>query len=154
MTTSKLAPDMVADIRDFHEKFGLEYNGKPRMLVRELSDFRRKFMLEEFKEYCDATDDARTSLQYNEAVAPYLEQMLDGLVDLVYVALGTAHLHGFDFNEAWRRVHEANMKKVRAERPEQSKRGTTFDVVKPPGWKPSSLRDLVDDYEEPRRGEV
>jgi len=88
-------------------------------------------MNEEWQEYCDAH------------VVDDLEGMLDALVDLTYVVLGTAYLHGFDFNEAFRRVHEANMKKVRAEAKTDSKRGTAYDVVKPEGWTPPDLGDLV-----------
>ena len=119
---------MMKDIKEFHEKFGLAYNGRPRDLSKELSDFRVHFMLEELDEYRDSN---------------HLVDKLDALVDLVYVALGTAYLHGFDFDEAWRRVHEANMKKVRAEVATDSKRGSTFDVVKPDGWAPPDLSDLV-----------
>jgi len=120
--------DPFADIIDFHQKFELLYNGPPRELPRELSEFREKFMLEELTEYI-ASDK--------------LHDKLDALVDLVYVALGTAHLHGFWFNIAWRRVHEANMKKVRAQVSSDSKRGSTYDVVKPAGWTPPDLSDLV-----------
>lgn len=122
--------DMMKDIREFHEKFGLEYNGFPRLLPSDLSDFRQTFIREELTEYFNADMDG-------DKVG-----CLDALVDLVYVALGTAYLHGFDFEEAWRRVHEANMKKVRADSPEASKRGSSYDVVKPIGWTPPDLSDL------------
>jgi len=68
---------------------------------------------------------------------------LDALVDLAYVVLGTAFMHGFDFNEAWRRVHAANMQKVRATSPDVSKRNSSLDVVKPEGWTPPDLSDLT-----------
>jgi predicted HAD superfamily Cof-like phosphohydrolase len=74
-----------------------------------------------------------------------LEESLDGLVDLVYVAIGTAYMHGFDFQSAWDRVHEANMKKIRAPSAEASKRKSSFDVVKPEGWEPPTHTDLVED---------
>lgn len=141
---------MFADIKEFHKKFGLEYDGPPRLLPEELQDFRRRFLDEELTEYFTATYWARDALGHALAhrdIAEHhhqLEKAFDGLVDLVYVALGTAYLHGFDFEEGWRRVHEANMKKVRVERPEDSKRGSTFDVVKPEGWEPPSLIDLVE----------
>lgn len=65
--------------------------------------------------------------------------------------LRALHLHvavhalgcGFNFREAWRRVHEANMGKVRARRAQDSTRGSVFDVVKPPGWVAPDLSDLV-----------
>lgn len=120
--------DPVKDIEDFHKKYGLAYEGKPRHLVGDLKAFRQLFMEEELTEY---------------ALAYSLVDKLDALVDLVYVALGTAYLHGFDFREAWRRVHEANMKKIRASRANESKRGTSLDVVKPPGWQAPDLSDLA-----------
>ena len=122
---------MIADIKEFHEKFRLEYNGLPRELPGRLFDFRMGFMHEELTEYANAFDQADKTKQ------------LDALVDLVYVALGTAYLHGFDFNEAWRRVHAANMLKVRALNPTDSVRGSTYDVVKPKNWQPPNLEDLV-----------
>ena len=122
---------MIRDIADFHTKFGLAYNGKPQQLSEELSAFRIKFMQEELDEYVHST------------VTNDLEGQLDALVDLVYVALGTAYMQGFNFKEAWRRVHEANMRKVRATSEEQSKRNSSSDVVKPAGWVAPDLKDLV-----------
>jgi len=135
------------DIQNFHAKFGLEYDEGPRALPHELADFRTGFMVEELCEYI--TDDEQfhcliRSAFHSRVNRQPLEKQLDALVDLVYVALGTAYLHGFDFEEAWRRVHAANMSKVRAKRAEDSVRGSTFDVVKPPGWKAPDLSDLVD----------
>jgi predicted HAD superfamily Cof-like phosphohydrolase len=122
---------MYKDIKDFHEKFELKYEGKPRTLPRELRNFRMDFLEEELSEYALAASQGNMIGQ------------LDALVDLVYVALGTAYMHGFDFEEAWRRVHEANMKKVRAVTLKDSKRKSVYDVVKPEGWTPPDLSDLV-----------
>jgi len=114
------------DIVDFHEKFKLDYNGPPRELPDDLQRFRNQFMDEELTEYEFAVS------------LPNREKMLDGLVDLVYVAIGTAYLHGFDFDEAWRRVHEANMKKIA-----KPSIRSDYDVVKPAGWTSPDLSDLV-----------
>jgi len=116
------------DVRDFHRKFGLPSDGPARRLDDVERIFREKFMEEELKEYKEADTKA---------------DQLDALVDLCYVAIGTAVMQGFDFDEAWRRVHEANMKKVRVSSASQSKRGSTLDVVKPPGWTPPDHSDLV-----------
>lgn len=142
-------PDMLADIVAFHSRFSLTYGGPPRHLEGELGEFREKFLDEELIEYRSARGALEALLRIKDDPtraadhALYLEKQLDGLVDLVYVALGTAYLQGFDFAEAWRRVHAANMAKVRALRESDSKRGSTFDVVKPPGWKAPDLSDLV-----------
>ena len=153
-------PTEFDDVRQFHRKFELAYEGPPRALLGEplpaiareaLSEahavihatreqlgaaaglhlFRAEFLLEELLEYFDAGDAGDRAGE------------LDALVDLVYVACGTAYLHGFDFNEAWNRVHAVNLLKVRAEVPGNSKRGSSFDVVKPFGWEPACLDDLV-----------
>lgn len=143
---------MFKDVKDFHQKFGLAYESKPRLLCDEMSEFRIKFMHEELSEYIDAITKANEMLT-NASILPEakasfdgeMAKALDALVDLVYVALGTADLHGFDFETAWNRVHGANMMKVRAEKAGDSKRGTSFDVIKPPGWTAPDHTDLVED---------
>lgn len=137
------------DIRQFHEKFQLAYNGPPRDLPDDLKKFRVGFLVEELCEYISDSPTfhkvaksafaAETDMRRQP-----LEKQLDALVDLMYVLLGNAYLQGFNFREAWNRVHKANMAKVRALREEDSKRGSVYDVVKPEGWRPPDLSDLVD----------
>ena len=124
-------PDLTQDVADFQRKFDQHYDGPPRLLDDQTLEFRINFMIEEIQEYCAAVDE------------DYMEGQLDGLVDLVYVAIGTALLHGFDFKEAWRRVHERNMQKVKVAKASDSKRGYAFDIVKPEGWTAPDLSDLV-----------
>lgn len=152
----KAPPHLTRDIREFHEKFELTYKGKPRSLPIDLLTFRLKFLLEELEEYeLNATALADQLLpdfigRDDGMILINLERALDALVDLVYVALGTSYLHGFNFDEAWRRVHHANMQKVRAPSAEASEassgRGSTYDVIKPPGWEPPRHVDLVEDH--------
>jgi len=118
----------VNDIVEFSEKFGLTYRDYPRKLTEEEKRFRTVCLLEEVQEYADAID---------------MEDELDALVDLVYFALGTCYRHGYCFESAWMRVHEANMKKVRAKNKNESKRDFELDVVKPIGWEPPNLLDIV-----------
>jgi predicted HAD superfamily Cof-like phosphohydrolase len=135
----------IDDIRQFHEKFDLRYDGPARRLPDGLAAFRCKFLLEETKEYTTASremEDASIDcdiLAHDQA----MENAFDALIDLVYVALGTAYLHGFDFDAGWDRVHAANMKKVRAASATDSKRNSRHDVVKPEGWEPPVLKDLL-----------
>lgn len=156
------------DIDAFHAKFGIHYPDPPRLLPGDpprpevraalsetllelrrfgrsrdsLIAFRVGFMLEELVEYVNAHRDGE------------LAKALDALVDLLYVLLGTVHLHGFNFRRgdrdvlapifelAWQRVHAANMAKVKGTGATSS-RSASFDVVKPPGWQPPQLEDLV-----------
>lgn len=135
--------DPMRDVENFMTKFGQFYNGGPRMLPEELHNFRVGFSYEEHTEYADAWMTEEGMKTFPEHIAPNLETQLDSLVDKVYVDLGTAQLHGFDFREAWRRVHEANMKKVRAQSAEESTRHSALDVVKPEGWEKPDHSDLV-----------
>jgi len=141
---------LFRDIGRFHDKFELKPTEDPgHRLPGDVLKFRIKFMYEELGEYLEAVGMCTGS----DKVVPNVfadnhkfdaEQAFDALIDLAYVALGTAFLHRFPFNEGWDRVQEANMKKVRASSEEQSKRGSKFDVVKPEGWKPPILADLLD----------
>ena len=118
----------IDDIVEFSEKFGLTYRDYPRELPDDEKRFRIVCMFEEVQEYADAI---------------HMEDELDALVDLVYFALGTCYRHGYCFESAWKRVHEANMKKERAKNKSESKRDFELDVVKPIGWEPPDLTDIV-----------
>lgn len=147
--------DPLADIEEFHEKFGLDCQFPMGALDEETMAFRHKFLKEELYEWYQSQQMAmQTFMGRDDAeYTHHLEKTLDGLVDMAYVLFGTVYLHGFKdvFAEAWRRVHEANMKKVRAELLEDSTRGSTMDVVKPAGWEPPYLTDLVEDNDNQNR---
>jgi predicted HAD superfamily Cof-like phosphohydrolase len=67
----------------------------------------------------------------------------DALIDLVYVAMGTAHLFGYPWQDGWDEVQRANMTKQRAATADQSKRASTWDVVKPPDWTPPDIAGVL-----------
>lgn len=113
---------MWEDIKDFHKMFSLPQNELPSVLNKELYDFRYRFMYEELGEFEDAHD-------RGDVVKAF-----DALLDLVYVAMGTAYMMNVPWDEGWSHVQYANMTKKRAEKVGDSKRGSTFDVVKPEGW--------------------
>jgi predicted HAD superfamily Cof-like phosphohydrolase len=129
--------DFIADTGDFAERFGLEKQ-RSSMRDRNFTGFRIDCLHEE-------VDELETALfNHDDAGA------LDALVDLAYFLFGTVRAFDLEcvFNEAWKRVHEANLRKVRVERTDQSKRGSIFDVVKPEGWVAPDLLDLVAEEQE------
>lgn len=140
---------LAQDIFDFHEKFNLKYDGLPRPLDPELMAFRSNFIVEENNELVQSNqylfDLSRSSSATEAEIVEQLEQVLDAYVDLIYVVMGTAHMQGMTpvMSEAWRRVHRANMAKVRAKSAAASKRNSHFDVVKPKGWQPPRHVDLI-----------
>ena len=109
---------MIEDVRAFQARFDQLVPGRVTHLTRRKLDERARFLEEELHEFRRAT------------VVQDLEQQADALVDLVYVALGTAVMLGLPWDELWRDVHAANMRKVRG----TTHRGNLKDVTKPPGW--------------------
>jgi predicted HAD superfamily Cof-like phosphohydrolase len=138
---------LFRDIGRFHEKFELKPTDDPgHRLPDDVLEFRIKFMFEELQEYVDAVGGSYGCPNVSIDSAKFdAEEAFDALIDLVYVALGTAYLHRFPFNEGWDRVQAANMKKVRASGDDDplSKRKHSKDVVKPPLWEPPILKDLL-----------
>lgn len=126
-------------VGDFHRKFGLPVAGDssprctPGIVENETFLFRLQFLHEELQEL----------LQSHRAQD--LAGVADALADLVYVALGTAHLYGIPFNEVFEEVQRANMTKERAtnSNDSRSKRASSLDVVKPEGWVPPNISRIL-----------
>jgi predicted HAD superfamily Cof-like phosphohydrolase len=145
-----------ADIKEFHTKFDLAYDGPPRFLDMDLADFRHKFDMEEAIEWLKANTDGHKHVSApafadhhdDFMVRDELANCLDAAVDQMYVLIGKVYLQGLMpyFVEAWRRVHEANMAKVRSQSSADTTRDTKFDVVKPVGWTAPCHIDLVADH--------
>jgi predicted HAD superfamily Cof-like phosphohydrolase len=123
--------DMFQMVADFHKKFGLDPTEQPDFPFEEIWILKNNHMQEELNEIRAA------------AINGILEEYFDGLIDLVYVALGAAYLAGLPFEQGFLRVHLANMTKIRALRQQDSKRGSTYDIVKPPGFVAPTLTDLI-----------
>lgn len=111
---------MIKDVEAFHKKFGLLCPDVPRRLTERKINERVEFMQEELDEFLEA------------ALNGNIDGVADALVDLVYVALGTAVMMGLPWDRLWNEVHQKNMAKVRG----ITKRGHPVDVTKPPGWTP------------------
>ena len=146
---------LFRDVSAFHSKFGVETTGHTaHELPPDVLEFRGNFLLEELLEYFEAVglmvafgEDGDLSTKHQLQSKFNAEKAFDGLIDLIYVALGNAYLHRFPFNDGWQRVHEANMKKVRASGSDDprstAKRKHVLNIVKPEGWEPPKLADLL-----------
>jgi predicted HAD superfamily Cof-like phosphohydrolase len=126
------------DVGLFHQKFGIAnvyFNTPgPRECSDELLQFREDFMQEELDEY-------RLARQQGDQA-----KMFDALLDLAYVAMGTAHVQGFPWQQGWNAVQNANMQKVRARLDgSDSKRLSNFDIVKPEGWTAPDIEAILKD---------
>lgn len=91
--------DMLAMVREFHEKHGQPARMTPEVTPRNEQEFRAKLMREELKEYEDAAE------------AGDLVGMYDALLDLLYVTVGSLVSHGFPLAPGFMEVHTSNMTK-------------------------------------------
>lgn len=139
------------DVQAFHDKMGLSdvRMPEPGFPPTDFLQFRAKFMAEELKEFTDELGVHETQIQLHiDGQVTYLtteqlarlEKMGDALIDLVYVALGTADAMGLPWQKMWDEVQRANMAKELAQSAEHSLastgRGHAKDVIKPKGWTP------------------
>ena len=132
----------VGDIADMHTKFGV--NKVLRQLDRDKLEaflkFRIDFLQEELDEMRKAVVDRQAGkIDANTAA----DDTVDALIDLCVVAIGT--LNAFDVNadEAWNRVHRANMsKKVGIKESRPNPLGLP-DLIKPEGWTAPTHADNV-----------
>jgi predicted HAD superfamily Cof-like phosphohydrolase len=127
------------DVLAFHTKFEVPLSNKPSLLNDEAYNFRLNFMQEELREFVDGHYDKN------------LTKAFDSLIDLVYVAHGTALMMGCTpemWQEMWSAVQSANMTKVRAVSSDESTRSTSLDVVKPANFVPpdSAIENIIKKY--------
>ena len=116
---------MIADIRRMLEHYG--FTGED--LTRARLDFRVQLLEEE-------THEVREAVGNGDA-----PEVVDGLIDVIVIALGTLELAGVDVDCAWRRVMSANMQKQRGQKPGRASDG--WDLTKPPGWRAPDHGDNV-----------
>jgi len=144
------------DVGTFQVKHHLpnafEWNVGPREVDRDVLLFRVNFLIEEILEFIEgagmavAWDPIKRTFVVKYLPGKEMDhaKMFDALIDEVYVAMGTAHILGYPWQRGWRLVQIANMKKVRAQRDgSDSARGSSFDVVKPPGWVAPDIAGLL-----------
>lgn len=121
------------DVIDFHNKYGLVYTGTVRPLDKSTQAYRIHFLEEELNEFIQ-------SANLDDTVG-----MADALIDIVYVAMGTAYMMGLPWQKLWDEVQRTNMNKIRATDANQSKRKNLLDVIKPEGWEPPNLKAIIDE---------
>lgn len=131
-----------ADVDAFHEKFQLLRFQKPGHLTKGKLRERIEFMQEELDEFIEGAGfeyDLANDIDWWPGKEQDLAKQADALVDLVYVALGTAVMLGLPWDWLWNDVQRANLSKVRG----MTKRGHAVDVTKPEGWQgPQTQRIL------------
>ncbi|MEV8030953.1 MazG nucleotide pyrophosphohydrolase domain-containing protein [Streptomyces sp. NPDC002742] len=93
-------PSPASLVREFHLAFGLEVRGTPAEVSPELAAHRGELLAEEAAEVAEVS------------VAGPLDRLAHELADVVYVAYGTALVHGIDLDAVIAEIHRANMTKL------------------------------------------
>lgn len=122
----------IDDIRAMHTKFGVRevVEKLPPEKLKAFLDFRLKFLQEEL-------DEAKT--------AESAEDIVDAMIDLCVVAIGTLDAFNVDSQEAWNRVNAANMAKEPGIKKERPNPLGLPDLIKPEGWTAPTHADNVGD---------
>ncbi|MEV5439032.1 MazG nucleotide pyrophosphohydrolase domain-containing protein [Streptomyces sp. NPDC052682] len=87
-------------VRAFHLAFGLDARDTPAEVSPELAAHRAELLAEEAAEVAEV------------AVEGPLDRLAHELADVVYVAYGTALVHGIDLDAVIAEIHRSNMTKL------------------------------------------
>ena len=123
-----MSRDWAFDIAMMHEKYGVHpvVEKMDADTLKKFLEFRVRFLEEELTELKTATN---------------ADDVVDALIDLCVVAIGTLDGFGVNSHKAWDAVLEANMnKKVGVKESRPNPLGLP-DLIKPEGWTAPSHAD-------------
>ncbi|MGH9340425.1 MAG: hypothetical protein ACRD1R_12750 [Acidobacteriota bacterium] len=114
---------MQKQVEEFHRAMGLTVGGSVALRNAEM---RAELIREEAQETVEAIEQGD------------LAAAVDGLCDLIYVALGAAVTWGIDLEPVFNEVHRANMAKLGGPVRADGKQ------LKPDGWQPPRIAEMID----------
>ena len=121
-----MSKNWVKDIQDMQYKYGVHKwmhdNREQPDNLRKYLEFRIDFLREEL----DETEAALVSMDS--------EEIVDGLIDLCVVAIGTLDAFGVDPYKAWDEILRANLSKEVGVKPERPNPMGLPDLIKPEDW--------------------
>lgn len=125
-----MSKDWVQDINDMHTKYGVRevVETFDKEKLAKFLEFRANFLQEEL-------DELKTAKNADDVV--------DALIDLCVVAIGTLDAFQVNSYKAWDAVHYANMRKnvgIKESRPNPL---GLPDLIKPEGWTAPTHADNV-----------
>lgn len=121
-----MSKDWVKDINEMQYQYGVHKwihdNRDNKENLRRYLEFRIDFLREEL----DETEAALVSMDS--------EEIVDGLIDLCVVAIGTLDAFGVDPYKAWDEILRANLSKEVGVKPERPNPMGLPDLIKPEDW--------------------
>jgi hypothetical protein len=126
-----MSVDWVNDINKMQTKYGVHkwVDKASHEEIKKYLEFRLNFIKEEYDETAEA-------IMLGDS-----EEIVDGLIDICVVAIGTLDALGINSHKAWDEILEANMiKEVGVKESRPNPLGLP-DLIKPKGWKAPSHKD-------------
>lgn len=138
--------DPEEDVRQFMEAMGQRTLFHPDMQPdRQLINLRMALLTEEFDETISAMLQLKRPDLTPAKRIEFMAEVIDGLADLIYVALGAGLSLGLPVSAVWDEVQRANMDKANGPVRQDGKR------LKPEGWQPPrierAVRELIAEQE-------
>lgn len=115
----------VSDVGAFLDRFHQDKRAAPGWPEQSITDLRVRLIAEEYSELTDAW------------MRRHLPDTVDGILDLIYVLIGTLPALGIDADPVWDAIHSANMAKTGGDRRNDGK------ILKPKGWTPPDVAGLI-----------
>ena len=135
-----MSTNWVRDIEHMHQKYGV--NPVVRNFDKDKLEAFLKFRIDFLQEELDEMRNAVVNRQAGKIDASTAaDDVVDALIDLCVVAIGTLNAYDVNAYEAWDRVFDANMEKevgVKASRPNPL---GLPDLIKPEGWTAPNHKD-------------
>tara|TARA_R100001440_G_scaffold16745_1_gene28347 strand:+ start:2228 stop:2659 length:432 start_codon:yes stop_codon:yes gene_type:complete len=128
---------MVDDIRHLNNKYLIRnfindlVKHKSKSLLIDYLKFRADFIHEELQELYTSIEEQNP------------EDVVDALIDIIVVAIGTLDCFDVRIDESWRAVHKANMTKTRGHKSTRPNPYYLPDLIKPEGWREPDHTDFV-----------
>ena len=125
MNPNETATVSVArDINNMHAHFGVHeaLRSLTKEQLIEFVSFRLKFLQEELNEGLKALEEKSA------------EELVDSMIDLAVVSVGTLDLFEVNFDLGWTEVLEANLAKEAGVNPTRPNKFGLPDLIKPEGW--------------------
>ena len=106
----------ISDMNEFVDKYDL------RGMAAEIG--YKKAMLKRIEHMREELDELEEAITKKDDV-----KVIDAIIDITYLSIGTGVMFDFDFEKHWGAVHECNMNKVRV-----TDNSHKFGIKKPEGW--------------------
>ena len=128
---------MVDDIRHLNNKYLI------RNFINDLVKHKNKSGLIDYLKF--RADFIHEELQelYTSIEEQNPKDVVDALIDIIVVAIGTLDCFDVRIDESWRAVHKANMTKTRGHKSTRPNPYYLPDLIKPEGWQEPDHTDFV-----------